>query len=303
MIWILIALLSPLLYAITNHVDKYLLSNYFQDRGVGSLIIFSGLFSVFALPIIYLVDRTSLQVSGDAAFWLTMSGTLTVLSILCYLYALKIDEASVVVPFYQTIPVFSYFLGFLLLGEVLGGGQIVGSLFILAGAFFLSFDLESGSWRFRRRVVFLMLLASFLYAVNGAVFKFFALELGFWPSLFWDSVGKVAVGLFFFFFIAAYRHDFLRVFRRHRGTVLTLNAMSEILTILADSIAGYAFLLAPLALVSVVLAGFQPVFVLVLGVALTLFFPRLGRETLTRRSLIQRFGALALIIIGVAFLA
>ena len=37
----------------------------------------------------------------------------------CYLYALGIDEASFVTPFYQTVPIFAYFLGYFVLGETI----------------------------------------------------------------------------------------------------------------------------------------------------------------------------------------
>jgi uncharacterized membrane protein len=301
MIWFLIALLPPLLYAVTNHTDKYILSRYFHGGGVGSLIIFSGLFSILTLPIIYLIDPAALAVNFLSALILVASGSLTVVSILCYLYALEADDASVVIPFYQTIPVFTFILGFLLLGELLDVRQIFGSILVLVGAVILSFNLEGETWRFRGRVVALMLTASALYAINGVIFKFFALELGFWPSIFWDFVGKVLLGIFFLVGIKSYRAQFFDTIRRNRLAVFSLNSLSETLTIVADAVAGYATLLAPIALVSVVLSGFQPVFVFALGIILTLFLPRLAAESLGRRHLIQRLVAIVLIIAGTYF--
>ena len=50
--WLFIALLPPILYAFTNHLDKFLLSKYFKGGHVGTLVLFSSLFCVFALPVI-----------------------------------------------------------------------------------------------------------------------------------------------------------------------------------------------------------------------------------------------------------
>lgn len=303
MIWIFIALLPPLLYALTNHTDKYLIEKYFKGGGIGALIIFSGLFSIIVLPIIYFLAPEALAVSPATMLILAGSGALVVLSILCYLYALQADEASVVIPFYQTIPIFAYILGLIVLGESLTGWQFFGSALVLLGASILALNLEGeeGGWHFRKRVVLLMLLASLMYALNSVIFKFFALDLGFWPSLFWDSVGKVLVGLLFLLLVPVYRREFLTTIRANRPLIFLLNSTNEILTILADSIAGYAILLAPLALVSVVLGGFQPVFVFAIGILLTLFLPQLGTETLSRRSLIQRLIAIILVVAGTAF--
>jgi hypothetical protein len=52
----------------------------------------------------------------------------------------------------------------------------------------------------------------------------------------------------------------------------------------------------------VLLAGaFQPVFVLVIGVILTLFFPKISIESLSKKHLAQKIVAISLIMIGTYF--
>lgn len=293
--WFLISLIPPFLYALTNHSDKYLISKYFKHGEVGSLIIFSALFSVFALPVIGLFQPEVLELPWNTAALLAFNGMLTVLSILFYLYALHEDEASVVVPFYQTIPVFAFVLAFLILGETITGLQSVGSLLVLVGAGILSLNLEGETIKFRKKVALFMLAASLFYAINEVIFKLFALDHGFWSPLFWDFVGKVILGIMFFAFVKHYRQDFLKTIKENSTQVISLNSFSEIATIIADSVAAYAVLLAPVVLVSVALSAFQPVFVFVIGIGLTLLLPHLGKELLLRRSLIQKIIALILI--------
>jgi drug/metabolite transporter (DMT)-like permease len=110
---------------------------------------------------------------------------LSVLAGVCYLYALEIDEASFVVPFYQTAPIFAYVLGYFVLGETITFAQGVGSFVIIVGAIALSLQFGRRGIRFKRNVVALMLAASVLSAVNGVVFKLIAVQAGFWVSLFW----------------------------------------------------------------------------------------------------------------------
>jgi len=60
--WFVIALIGPFLYAITNHIDKILLEKFFKDGGVGTLILFSSLLSVVALPVVLIAEPTVLMV-------------------------------------------------------------------------------------------------------------------------------------------------------------------------------------------------------------------------------------------------
>ena len=229
---------------------------------------------------------------------LAVNGSLTVISVLLYLYALRQDEASVVVPFYQTIPIFGFGLSYFILGEKLSVWQLVGSAVIIIGAFILSIRLEeNGGLRFRGRVVGLMLAASLLYAVNGVIFKLLALDSGFWQPAFWTFLGKAAIGVLLFLLIASYRRQFLAVLKLNRGFVLGLNSGNEVATIIADGVTYYASLLAPVALVLTV-NGFQPVFVFIYGVLLTLFLPRIAQERLVGPLLAQKILAIALVFAG-----
>lgn len=302
MTWFWIALAAPALYAFANHTDKYLISKYFKNSGVGALIIFSAIFSVFVLPIFYILNPDVLSIGLPSALVLTVNGSLTVISIVLYFHALQRDEASVVVPFYQTIPIFGFILGYLILGETLNTPQIIGSLLIILGAFILALKLEEGAIRFRWAVVLLMLGASLLYAINGVIFKLLALDGGFLISAFWTFAGKVVLGVLFLLFISSYRRQFIEVLKQNSVRVLGLNSLNEIATITADTATFYASLLAPVALVLTV-NGFQPFFVLLYGVLLTMIFPQIVTESLRKADLVQKTLAIGLIIAGALFLS
>lgn len=299
--WFFIALVAPLLYAIANHTDKYLISKYIHGNKVGALIIFSALFGVLALPIIFLINPSVMSVSLWQGIILVVIGILVVFSILCYLYALRIDEVTFVVPFYQTIPIFGFILAYFILGETLSQTQVLASLAILAGALILSFDLQNQKIRFKKKVVLLMVLASFFYAISDVLFKFVAIERGFWVSTFWTLVGKVFIGIVFLLFILPYREQFFLLLKEAKGKILSLNSMNETVTIMADMASQYATLLAPVALVLLV-NSFQPLFVFVIGLGLTLFFPHISEEKIQKKYLLQKVFAILIIFIGSCFL-
>ena len=179
MSWFFIALCAPFLLACANHNDKFLLSRYLKQKTIGSIVIFSSLFSGVAIPIVLFIQPDVYDVRLVQGSALVATGMLSVLAAVCYLYALDLDEASFVTPFYQTVPIFAYFLGYFILGETITLAQGLASLVIIVGALALSFEFGRRGMRFKRNVVALMLAASFLSAINGVIFKLIAVEKGF----------------------------------------------------------------------------------------------------------------------------
>jgi drug/metabolite transporter (DMT)-like permease len=233
-------------------------------------------------------------VQGSAVF---ATGMLSVVAVVCYLHALDLDEASFVTPFYQTVPIFAYFLGYFILSETITLTQGLASLIIIVGALALSFESDRRGLRFKRNVVALMLAASFLSAINGVIFKLIAVDKGFWVSLFWGFVGQVMAGLTLLVCVPSYRRDFIDFFKQQKVAGVGLIALSRLLTSVSEAVTLYATLLAPVALVLLV-NSFQPLFVFTFGVVLTLFFPRVTKESLSRMKLLQKGAGIGFMLLG-----
>jgi len=131
-----------------------------------------------------------------------------------------------------------------------------------------------------------MLLASFAVAVNGLLFKFVAIDTSFWTASFWEYIGFM-IALIPLFMIRSYRRDFLRVLKVNREFVIGVNGLNEVINIIAKIAMNYATLLAPLTLAWVV-NGFQPFFVLVYGLILTIFLPGIIKEEINKKVIIQK---------------
>ena len=295
--WFWIALIGPILYAVNNHTDKYLVSKYFKDGEAGAIVLFSALFSVVALPVIYIIEPAVFSLNIKTILALSLNGTVGIICLILYFKALRGEEASRVVPFFQTIPIFSFILGYFILGEVLSTKQILACGLIIIGTIIISLDFTGGALSVKKRVLVLMLINSFLFAVSGIVFKMIAVEEGFWISAFWEFAGKVFIGIFLFISTSSYRKQFLQVMKMNSLPIITINSFNELIFIFADGVTIYATLLAPIALVMTV-NGFQPVFVFIFGIILTLFFPKIAKESLQKNELAQKILAIGIITVG-----
>lgn len=296
--WFIIALITPIAHSIVNHLDKYLLSKYFKGGTVGALVLFSSIFAIFALPFIYFFNANAISLKTTDALLLMLNGVFIVLAYICYFYALDKDEASFVAPLFQLIPVLGFILGYFILGETLSVKEFIGSLIVIAGAVILSIELGDSRIKVKKAVILLMFGSSLLYAINAVVFKFVTeTQMQFWPALFWDLLGKALFGILIFLCIKSYRQEFIAIFKQNKAPILTMSVFGEILALVGEGALVFATLLAPVALVQVV-SGFQPMFVFIIGVLLTLFLPRFGQESLKGRHLVQKLVGIVIIIVG-----
>ncbi len=270
----LIALIPPLLYGISNQIDKTLLSKYFNEGGVGTLIIISALLSIVSVPFVFLVDPTVLNVDTGHLPVLAFAGLLNVGLIWFYLRALNEDEPAVVIVFYQLVPVLGLLFGYTILGETINQMQLIAMGTILLGTSIVSFELqmeERGRLKFRAFTVFNMLGACTCWALETAVLKKVALEENIWRSLFWEQSMMVLVGILILIFIPAYRITFLRALKENSKKILFLNASNEVLYIIGNIIGAAAAMLAPIALI-LLAQPFQSIFVFVIGIMLTSYY-------------------------------
>ena len=300
--WFFIALIGPLLWSIGNHIDKFLIEKYFKNRGIGGLLIISLLIGFFAAAIFFIVDPNVLNINLDYLNILFISTILFIIYVWSYLKALEDDEASVVIPFFQLIPVFAFGLGYFFLGETLSLMQIFAMILIILGATILSVDIdEENKFKLRRKTILFMLISSFCGALESVLFKVVILEESFLVSNFWTFLFSGLIGLILLFTVKQYREDFFYIIKINSKSVISLNFLNEVLATIGNVVTAFATLLAPITLVLLANA-YQPLFVFFIGIMLTLFLPQIAMEKIKLKNLFQKISAISVMLIGTYFL-
>jgi drug/metabolite transporter (DMT)-like permease len=298
MIWFFLALIGPLMYAITNHVDKILLDKYFKKGGVGTILLLNSLFAVVVLPFLFFADKTVLDVDGTKILALAIVGILNVAVLWFYLLALKDEEASVTVVFYQLVPVFACILGYFVLGEILTRVQLIAMAIIIFGATIISLEIDlENKFKFRRKAILPMIAASFFWALGSVIFKAVAIEENVWRSLFWEHSMLLVVGIGIFIFVRSYRANFLSAIHDNSKTILSISFANELIYILGNLAFAFAYMLAPVALV-LLTNSFQSFFVLIIGILLTIFFPKILVEKIQAKYIWPKIIAICITGIG-----
>lgn len=297
MSWFFITLLAPLIYATTNHIDKILLEKYFKSSGVGTLILFSSLLSLIAIPFILLGDSEVLAVGITNILILGAIGLMNVLVLLCYLLALQDEEASIAILFYQLVPVLGLILGYYILGETITQLQFLAMAIVILGTSIIAFEIDAeNNFKLRKKTAIYMSIASFFWALESVIFKAVALEENVWRSLFWEHVMLVLVGIVIFVTMQKYREHFIEAIVTNSKKILSLNVLNESLYMTGNILFAFAYLWAPIALILLV-NSFQPIFVLAIGIFLTIFFPKISAEKIEAKNLWQK--VMAIVITGI----
>jgi len=301
MSWLIFAFSGPVLWAISTHLDKYLVERFFKHSDVAVLLIFTAFIGVVTLPFIaYFVPAFASPRPGSLAL-IMLSGILYMGAMLFYLRALQWEEASVVAPFFQAVPLFGYGLAYLFLGETLSPRQIAGGALIVVGTLFVSIRIGSDGSVFKLRLALQMLACGFAAALSGLIFKIFALEVDFWTTAFWMFVGEAIFGAALLA-VSSYRRELVAVLRKNASAFLSINASNELINLGGGLGNRYALTLAPLSLVQAI-GSTTTLFVFAFGILLSLFFPRVSRESLSPNELMQKGAAAILVAGGVALVA
>lgn len=181
-------LLAPLLYAIANLVDKMQLHGKSEDSEPLSLMALGSVIGfIFMIPMglfIYFTGRSlgeTHQIIGILLNELTYN-----VAIFIYMWMLKREETSNVVPWFQSVPMFGLVGAWLILGEELSVSNITAIALVMVGGFVLSY--HSSGFKFKLFVI--MLVSSAFFALYDVIFANFGRDIDQYSAIFLSIVGK-----------------------------------------------------------------------------------------------------------------
>jgi drug/metabolite transporter (DMT)-like permease len=290
--WYIFAAATPTLYSVTNYVDKFLIEKKIKDpiaitalsciaSGIIGLII--GIFKGF--PNIGYFQITILFVAG----------ILLTFYLIPYFEAMKIEDASTVVPLFQFIPVFTLILSTLILKESLSSKQIIGMFFVVFAGISISVNKLQGQMFKPRKSLYFMLLASFMYGLVGIIFRFVVKDANFWTTLSYEYIGS-GIGGILLFLIPKVRENLRNQINQIKTStgIITLNNGIAISAQISES---YALSLAAVPLVNII-GSVQPAINLIEGIVLTKKFPHIITEDITFNTIRRKFLAIIFIFGG-----
>ncbi len=304
MSWFYLALIPPLLFGITNYIDKIILSRFVPDGAFGGLFIISTIIGIPSIPIILLLTSADLTaIDLRSALYLISEGALIAFYLLPYYQALQEEEPSVIIPLFQLVPIFTLVLEYLFLGTSISLMQLGGMFLVITSGIFISSHPNSRYFP-KLKPFLLMALSCLIIAISLVIFKGIAEKQNFWTATCYSHLGGTLIGLGFLIFNTKFRNEFLKLISSDSKKFISWNLLNELLNVLAVLVSRYCFtvLLAPVTLVATI-SGIQPLVVFIIGIALTFLAPKLHQEKLTSFELYKKIICLLFITIGAVLIA
>jgi len=296
-LWAALAILTSLLWAIVNILDKVILYRYNINPWI--YLGLDGLVGVISLIIILVGWSGEIFANPQRAIVLALLSGLAVATFnVLYFYALRVSAVTIIIIFVQITPIFSLFWGLTLLGERYGLLSYAGMFLILSGAVVAGLSGKNPTFndgRQRKTVgaLLLMLLATFslslAYLLSDVALKSVSVvSVFFWQRL---SLFLISIPIFI-----VQRQKIRKI---SKSPVL-FTSLVEIINILAflSIIAAYAQ--GPLVVITF-LSSLQPMWVLILTWIIDTTKLRLFSET-EEFSRVRLILACAFVILGIYFI-
>ncbi len=295
--WLIYAFSGPILWALSTHIDKYLVERYFKQGSVAVLMVFTAIIGALTLPFVWFLQPDVVALDLESIVLIAISGTLYMSAIYFYLQALQTEEASTISPFFQAAGVFGLIFGYAILGEQISYSQIIGALLIIAGSVILSLNFGQNTNHVKKQLVILMLFCALAISLSSLIFKFFASHDEFWTTTFWNFFGQALFGVILML-APKNRKQFSEMIHANAGALLSVTMTNELINLGGNLGVRYTLILAPLGVVQAI-SSTTSFFVLFFGVILSLFLPNLSREKITIGSLMQKIIATTLVFAGI----
>lgn len=319
--WLIIAIISYFISAGVYVADKFLLSKKFHSSI--TYAFFVGIWSVFNFLLLFLdpwvPDLRQLAVGLSA-------GLLFLVTLVFWYKALHQSETTRVVPIVGgLIPIFTFLLSFVFLGEALGERQLVAFVVLIVGGILISvrytrfyalneikeklkdvFGSFLGGihayYRPTHRLIRNSVVAAFLFASYFVLIKYVYMTQPFIGGFVWSRLGTF-IGVLFILLVPEWR-KLIKKRQKHGRSPKNLPFFLTVrlLAALAFILLNWAISMGNVALVNA-LKGTEYLFLLVMVFVISARFPKVLKEEMRGGVMLQKTLGTCLIILGLYLLA
>lgn len=302
--WLLYALLAHVMNAGVFVVDKSLLAT---ESKISSPIKYAAWSGVLAGGAIFLLPFAWVPPTWTVISWSLLAGVCWVGALWFSFSALKAGEPSVVVPLTgSAVPIFTWLIAVIFLGERLSGQILLALLMLVLGGAVLSLRLSKAA-RINSSVLAWAVISGMFYAIYFAAVKYVYIIFPFFlPAFAYTRLGVGLAGLALLIWLMRRPAEkpLLKIRKNSKKfTVYIIAALvvSKGFGMMALILQNYAISLGSVTVVNA-LQGTQYLFLLGLAALVSRYYPRLWKEEYSRVTLTQRLAGMGLVSLGLILL-
>ena len=301
MTWLSVTILSYLILAIVFLIDKYLLAGPIPNPKVFTFYVGTlGILVLLLVPFVGFYFPVTKQIILSI-----LAGAIFIYANFWFYKALRLFETSRVVPAIGgMIPLFTFGLVYVFSSgkETLSFCEGAAFILLIIGAVLIVLEKEKF---ITKKSLQISALAAFLFSLSFVLTKYVYLAQPFWNGFIWIRIGGLLTAFCFFLFfneeIKAEISKGRKTFSQKTAGIFFANQSLGGGGVILQN---WAIALAPLTYVAIInaLQGVQYVFLLAVAVLFSFKFPKILKEEISRKILLQKIIAILLIGGGLALL-
>ena len=299
MSWLWITILAYFFLALTVLGNDYLLAGPPEPKSYTFFVNAPGILLLLLIPFVGFVVPDQQQM-----LLAILAGAASVIASFLLYFALEQFEASRVIPAIGAVlPLFTMvFVYVSSRGNIsLSAGELASFFLLIIGSVLIS--VKKGKTISFKSFVF-SASAAFLFSLSFVLMKNLYLVLPFWTTLIISRAGAFLVSLLFLFSPAVRADVFQKkpTFKKKTGLIFIANQGVGALALLLQNFAVAVAPLGQLAFINA-LEGTRYVFLFGLSILLSIKFPKIAEEKISKENIFQKTIAILIIISGLALLA
>ena len=295
--WLLVIILAYFFFSLSYLGDKLILSGPPKPR---SYTFYVGAISIFVVVFIPFI-KFGLP-PEKILFWIIAEAVVYILGLYAMFSALeKFEVSKVMTTIGATQPIFVLVLSALVWGwQPLNKTDIFAFVLLLLGSALISYEKNS---KVTGNYLKITLLASLLFSFDYVFSKIVFLNQPFLQGFIWMRIFVFLFALLFLFSKNIRKEIFQKknILNKKTGSIFLGTHFSGGV---ANILQSFAIFLAPVAFLPIVnsLRGIQYVFLFLITLFFTIFFPKILKEEISKGILIQKIISIILIVAGLALL-
>lgn len=287
MSWVIYQILATTLLSFNSILDKHLV----RDHEPNPFIYLSS-FALVGLPVACVgIWFVSWEPAGASL----LAGLLYTLIICGYYYALRLDEASRLIPILRLSGILKLILLALFLQDTLVWQLYLAFGIMLLGSLALAWRKQTTTQQSVSRGVIVMACVAGLLALNSTLNSAVVLRHSPWAYLVWSNIG-VVIGLSILLLHPTPRQQLRHSFHHTTPTFKLTLTFEQTGRLIVGLLADFAIQSAGSAAITLILGGIRPFLVLILAI---LFL----NESIARHELMPKLIGISCIVLGTVLLA
>jgi drug/metabolite transporter (DMT)-like permease len=297
MFWLTAIIFSYLCFALASLGDKIVLAGPSKPK---SYTFFVGVLSLLSIFIIPFVDFGF--PSGIGLAFIILEAIVYVLGLYTMFYALEHFDVSKVIPTIgATQPIIIAVLSVFFWGyQEIKGNELLAFIILLTGSVLISIDKSP---KITKKALEISLITATLFSLDFVFSKIVYTEMAFWQGFIWMRIFSF-IFVLFFLLDKGFRGEMKEEnsgFSKKTGAIFIF---AQMFGGLANILQSWAISLVPVAYLAIMnsMKGIQYVFLFILVILISSFFPKILKEETSKKIIIQKIVSILFIGLGLAIL-